>query len=47
MNGWYLNSVPFTTAARKMEEETKHKKQGTDTKEKFKYYSKSRFQIMN
>lgn len=47
MSGLYPKSVPFTTAARKMEEEIKHKKQGTDTKEKFNYYSKSGFQIMN
>ena len=40
MNGLHPKSVPFTTAAGKTEKETKHKKQETDTKGKFNYYSK-------
>ena len=46
MNGLHPKSAPFTTAAGKMEKETKHKNQ-TNTKGKVNYYAKSLFQIMN
>lgn len=46
MNASHSKSTPFTTAAGKMEKETKRKKQ-TDRKGNVNYYSKSRFQIIN